>query len=98
MTSHPLDMKDSLIKAHADNTKLMPFLHLPIQSGSNKVLKKLNRKHTVDDYLKIVDKIRNVRPDIAMSSDFIVGFPHETDKDFEDTMRFIQKVKFVIAY
>ena len=98
MTSHPLDMQDSLIKAHADNTKLMPFLHLPIQSGSNKVLKKMNRKHTVEDYLKIVDKIRNSRPDIAMSSDFIVGFPNETDKDFEDTMRFIEKVKFVIAY
>ena len=98
MTSHPLDMKDSLIKAHVDNTKLMPFLHLPIQSGSNKVLKNMNRKHTVDDYLKIVDKIRNVRPDIAMSSDFIVGFPNESDGDFEDTMRFIEKVKFVIAY
>ena len=98
MTSHPLDMKDSLIKAHADNTKLMPFLHLPIQSGSNKVLKNMNRKHTVDDYLKIVDIIRNVRPDIAMSSDFIVGFPNESDEDFEDTMRFIEKVKFVIAY
>tara|TARA_B100000575_G_C23135148_1_gene659256 strand:- start:1096 stop:2355 length:1260 start_codon:yes stop_codon:yes gene_type:complete len=98
MTSHPIDMKDSLINAHADNSKLMPFLHLPIQSGSNKILKKMNRKHTVDDYLKIVDKIRNVRPDIALSSDFIVGFPDETDEDFEDTMKFIEKVKFVIAY
>ncbi len=98
MTSHPIDMKDSLINAHADNTKLMPFLHLPIQSGSDKILKKMNRKHTVDDYLKIVDKIRNVRPDIALSSDFIVGFPEETDKDFEDTMKFIEKVNFVIAY
>ena len=98
MTSHPRDMKDSLIKSHASNSKLMPFLHLPIQSGSNQILKKMNRKHTVDDYLNIVDKIRNVRPDIAMSSDFIVGFPDETDKDFEDTMKFIEKVKFVIAY
>ena len=98
MTSHPIDMKESLINAHADNSKLMPFLHLPIQSGSNKILKKMNRKHTVDDYLKIVDKIRNVRPDIALSSDFIVGFPDETDKDFEDTMKFIEKVNFVIAY
>ena len=98
MTSHPIDMKDSLINAHADNTKLMPFLHLPIQSGSDKILKKMNRKHTVDDYLKIVEKIRNVRPDIALSSDFIVGFPEETDKDFEDTMKFIEKVNFVIAY
>ena len=98
MTSHPIDMRDSLIKAHATNTKLMPFLHLPIQSGSDQILKKMNRKHTVDDYLKIVDKIRNVRPDIAMSSDFIVGFPDETDKDFESTMKLIQKVNFVIAY
>jgi len=98
MTSHPIDMKDSLINAHADNSKLMPFLHLPIQSGSDKILKKMNRKHTVDEYLKIVDKIRNVRPDIALSSDFIVGFPDETDKDFEDTMKFIEKVNFVIAY
>ncbi len=98
MTSHPIDMKDSLINAHADNSKLMPFLHLPIQSGSDKILKKMNRKHTVADYLRIVEKIRNVRPDIALSSDFIVGFPEETDKDFEDTMKFIEKVNFVIAY
>ena len=98
MTSHPIDMRDSLIKAHATNTKLMPFLHLPIQSGSDQILKKMNRKHTVNDYLKIVDKIRNVRPDIAMSSDFIVGFPDETDKDFENTMKLIEKVNFVIAY
>ena len=98
MTSHPIDMQDSLINTHAKNSKLMPFLHLPIQSGSNKILKKMNRKHSVDDYLSIVDKIRNVRPDIAMSSDFIVGFPDETDKDFENTMKFIEKVKFVIAY
>ena len=98
MTSHPIDMKDSLINAHADNSKLMPFLHLPIQSGSDKILKKMNRKHSVDDYLRIVEKIRNVRPDIALSSDFIVGFPEETDNDFEDTMKFIEKVNFVIAY
>ncbi len=98
MTSHPIDMKESLIKTHASNSKLMPFLHLPIQSGSDQILKKMNRKHTVDDYLKIVDKIRDVRPDIAMSSDFIVGFPDESDKDFENTMKFIDKVKFVIAY
>ena len=98
MTSHPIDMKDSLINAHAENSKLMPFLHLPIQSGSDQILKKMNRKHTVDDYLRIVDKIRNIRPDIAISSDFIVGFPDETDKDFEITMKFIEEVKFVIAY
>ncbi len=98
MTSHPIDMRDSLIHIHARNSKLMPFLHLPIQSGSDPILKKMNRKHTVSDYLNIVDKIRNVRPDIAMSSDFIVGFPDETDQDFENTMKFIDKVKFVIAY
>ena len=98
MTSHPRDMKDSLIKTHASNSKLMPFLHLPIQSGSDNILKKMNRKHTVEDYIKIVDKIRNIRPDIAMSSDFIVGYPDETDLDFENTMKFIEKVKFVIAY
>ena len=98
MTSHPIDMKDSLINSHANNSKLMPFLHLPIQSGSDHILKRMNRKHTVSDYLKIVDKIRSVRPDIAMSSDFIVGFPDESDKDFEDTMKFIDNVKFVIAY
>ena len=98
MTSHTRDMKPSLIRTHASNPKLMPFLHLPIQSGSDDILKKMNRKHTVEDYLKIVDKIREAKPDIAMSSDFIVGFPDETDKDFENTMKFIEKVKFVIAY
>ncbi|MDC2979235.1 tRNA (N6-isopentenyl adenosine(37)-C2)-methylthiotransferase MiaB [Pelagibacteraceae bacterium] len=98
MTSHPIDMKDSLIKAHADNSKLMPFLHLPIQSGSDRILKKMNRKHTVLDYLNIVDKLRSIKPDIALSSDFIVGFPDENDQDFEETMKFIDKVEFVIAY
>ncbi len=98
MTSHPIDMNDELIKAHGNNKKLMPFLHLPIQSGSDNILKKMNRKHTVYDYLGIVDKIRSVRPDIALSSDFIVGYPDETDLDFAKTMKFIEEVKFVIAY
>ena len=98
MTSHPIDMTDSLIKVHKTNHKLMPFLHLPIQSGSDKILKDMNRKHTVDSYKKIVDKLRNERPDIALSSDFIVGYPNETDRDFEDTMKFIDDVEFVIAY
>ena len=98
MTSHPNDMSDSLIKCHGDNHKLMPFLHLPIQSGSNSVLKKMNRKHTVEKYLEIINKIKKYRSDIALSSDFIVGFPGETDKDFEQTMEFIEKVKFVISY
>ncbi|MDA7544440.1 tRNA (N6-isopentenyl adenosine(37)-C2)-methylthiotransferase MiaB [Alphaproteobacteria bacterium] len=98
MTSHPTDMTDSLIKVHKTNNKLMPFLHLPIQSGSDKILKDMNRKHTVDSYKKIVVKLRNERPDIALSSDFIVGYPNETDRDFEDTMKFIDDVEFVIAY
>ncbi len=98
MTSHPIDMSESLIKAHGSNSKLMPFLHLPIQSGSDNILKKMNRKHSVNDYLEIVYKIKSYRPDIALSSDFIVGFPDETDSDFDLTMKFIEKVKFVIAY
>ena len=98
MTSHPIDMDDTLIKIHGTNSKLMPFLHLPIQSGSDNILKKMNRKHGVKEYYKIIDKLKTSRPDIALSSDFIVGFPGETDKDFEDTMQFIDKVKFTIAY
>ena len=98
MTSHPIDMTDSLIKVHKTNHKLMPFLHLPIQSGSDKILKDMNRKHTVDSYKKIVDKLKNERPDIALSSDFIVGYPNETDRDFEETMKFVDDVEFVIAY
>jgi len=98
MTSHPIDMTDSLIKVHKTNHKLMPFLHLPIQSGSDKILKDMNRKHTVDSYKKIVNKLRDERPDIALSSDFIVGYPNETDRDFEETMKFVDDVGFVIAY
>ena len=98
MTSHPIDMTDSLIETHKTNTKLMPFLHLPIQSGSDKVLKDMNRKHTVDFYRNIVDKLREERSDIALSSDFIVGYPNETDKDFEETMKFVDDINFVIAY
>jgi tRNA-2-methylthio-N6-dimethylallyladenosine synthase len=98
MTSHPTDMTNSLIEVHKTNNKLMPFLHLPIQSGSNRVLKEMNRKHTVEFYRKIVDKLRDERSDIALSSDFIVGYPNESDQDFNDTMRFIDDVKFVIAY
>ena len=98
MTSHPIDMTNSLIEVHKTNKKLMPFLHLPIQSGSDKVLRDMNRKHTVDIYRKIVDRLRAERPDIALSSDFIVGYPNETDKDFEETMKFVDEVEFVIAY
>ena len=98
MTSHPIDMTDSLIEVHKTNNKLMPFLHLPIQSGSDKVLKEMNRKHNVAFYRKIVDKLRTKRSDIALSSDFIVGYPNESDKDFEETMKFIDEIEFVIAY
>ena len=98
MTSHPIDMSESLIKIHGEDNKLMPFLHLPIQSASNNILKKMNRKHTVKSYLKIIEKLKLSRPDIALSSDFIVGFPGETDKDFDETMKFVSLVKFVIAY
>jgi len=98
MTSHPIDMSDTLIKIHGSESKLMPFLHLPIQSGSDKILKTMNRRHTVNEYINVIDKIKSVRPDIALSSDFIVGFPDETDKDFENTMRLIENIKFVIAY
>ncbi len=98
MTSHPIDMTDSLINVHKNNHKLMPFIHLPIQSGSDKVLKEMNRKHNVKLYRNIVDQLRGLRPDIALSSDFIVGFPNETDKDFEQTMQFVDEVEFVIAY
>tara|TARA_Y100001970_G_scaffold287384_1_gene411924 strand:+ start:937 stop:2247 length:1311 start_codon:yes stop_codon:yes gene_type:complete len=98
MTSHPKDMSNELIKVHGKNSKLMPFLHLPIQSGSDKILKKMNRKHTVNDYLSIIDKLKIERQDIALSSDFIVGFPGETNQDFDDTMRFVESINFVIAY
>jgi tRNA-2-methylthio-N6-dimethylallyladenosine synthase len=98
MTSHPSDMSDSLINAHATNTKLMPFLHLPIQSGSDAILRKMNRKHTRKQYLEIIERVKYKRPDIALSSDFIVGFPGETDKDFDLTMKLVDELEFSIAY
>ena len=98
MTSHPNDMSDSLINAHFTNTKLMPFIHLPVQSGSDSILKKMNRKHTRKKYFEIIDKLKNIRNDIAISSDFIVGFPGENDEDFDLTMELIQQVEFAIAY
>jgi tRNA-2-methylthio-N6-dimethylallyladenosine synthase len=97
-TSHPRDMSDDLILAHAEIEKLMPFLHLPIQSGSNNILKAMNRKHTRQDYFKIIEKLRKARPDIGLSSDFIVGFPGETDKDFEDTLDLVEKIGFTQCY
>ena len=91
-------MNDELISAHAQVDKLMPYLHLPIQSGSDKILHAMNRRHTAIEYLKIVERLRLVRPDIAMSSDFIVGFPGETEKDFADTLNLIDKVGYASAY
>lgn len=97
-TSHPRDMHDELYAAHRDVPQLMPFLHLPVQSGSNAILKAMNRKHERDEYFRIIDKLREARPDMALSSDFIIGFPGETDQDFADTMDLIERVKFTSAY
>lgn len=97
-TSHPRDMNEDLINCHKDVEKLMPFLHLPVQSGSNNILKAMNRKHTRQDYFKIIDKLRTARPDIGLSSDFIVGFPGESDQDFEDTLDLVEKVGFAACY
>ena len=97
-TSHPLDMDEELIETHRDNKKLMPYLHLPIQSGSDKILSKMNRKHTQKEYLFIIQKIRKINPNIAISGDFIVGFPGESDSDFNDTISVINEVKYSQAY
>jgi tRNA-2-methylthio-N6-dimethylallyladenosine synthase len=97
-TSHPNDMEDDLIAAHGDEAKLMPYLHLPVQSGSDRILKAMNRKHTAAHYLQLVGRIRTARPDILLSSDFIVGFPGETDADFEDTLALIRAVGFGAAF
>ena len=90
-TSHPCDMDDSLIAAHRDLPALMPQLHLPVQSGSDRILDAMNRRHTRADYLRSIERVRRARPDIAFSSDFIVGFPGETENDFEDTMRLLDR-------
>ena len=97
-TSHPNDMDDDLIAAHGEVEKLMPYLHLPVQSGSDRILKRMNRSHTAESYLKLIDRIRAVRPDILMSGDFIVGFPEETDADFEATMELVRQVRYGYAY
>ncbi|HEX7782078.1 MAG TPA: tRNA (N6-isopentenyl adenosine(37)-C2)-methylthiotransferase MiaB [Sphingobium sp.] len=97
-TSHPNDMTDGLIAAHAEVDKLMPFLHLPVQSGSNPILKAMNRSHTAESYLAILDKVRAARPDIALSGDFIVGFPGETDADFEATLALVEQVRYAQCY
>ncbi len=97
-TSHPRDMDEELILAHRDLPALMPYLHLPVQSGSDRILDAMNRRHTGDEYRRLIERIRTVRPDIALSSDFIVGFPGETEADFEDTMRLVDDIGFASAF
>ncbi|MBO6756434.1 MAG: tRNA (N6-isopentenyl adenosine(37)-C2)-methylthiotransferase MiaB [Roseibium sp.] len=97
-TSHPRDMDDELIEAHRDLKSLMPYLHLPVQSGSDNILKAMNRRHTRDDYFRLIDRIRQAAPGIALSGDFIVGFPGETDADFEDTMDLVRRVGYGSAF
>lgn len=97
-TSHPYDMTDGLIAAHGDVEKLMPFLHLPVQSGSDRILKAMNRSHSADSYRAVIERVRGVRPDIAISGDFIVGFPGETEVDFEATLTLIEEINYASAY
>jgi len=97
-TSHPLDLDETLARAHRDNPALMPYLHLPVQSGSDRILDLMNRRHTVDDFRSAIGRVKYYRPDIAFSSDFIVGFPGETDADFDATMQLVEEVGFSSAY
>ncbi|MEM7717956.1 MAG: tRNA (N6-isopentenyl adenosine(37)-C2)-methylthiotransferase MiaB [Pseudomonadota bacterium] len=97
-TSHPNDMDDALIEAHGSCEKLMPYLHLPVQSGSDRILNRMNRKHTAEYYIRLIERIRAARPDLLLSGDFIVGFPEETDEDFADTMALIEAVGYGQAY
>ena len=97
-TSHPRDMDDDLIAAHGEVKNLMPMLHLPVQSGSDRILKAMNRRHDAAAYIAIIEKLRAARPDMAFSSDFIVGFPSETDADFEDTLKLVETVGFAGSY
>ncbi|WP_145200007.1 tRNA (N6-isopentenyl adenosine(37)-C2)-methylthiotransferase MiaB [Sphingobium sp. B2] len=97
-TSHPNDMSDGLIAAHGDVDKLMPFLHLPVQSGNDRILKAMNRSHSVEGYLRLIERVRAARPDIALSGDFIVGFPGETEEEFADTLRIVDAVGYAQCY
>ena len=97
-TSHPRDLTDDLIEVHRRQPKLMPYLHLPVQTGSDRILAAMNRRHTVADYLSLVDRVRSARPDLALSTDFIVGFPGETDADFQATLEVVERVGFAQAY
>ena len=97
-TSHPINMTDELIKLHSQNKKLMPFLHLPVQSGSDRILKKMNRKYNSYYYRKTIEKLKKSNPNIEISSDFIIGYPGETDKDFNETLKLVEEVKFTQSY
>ena len=97
-TSHPNDMDDALIAAHGEVDKLMPYLHLPVQSGNDRVLRAMNRSHTAESYLRLLERFREVRPDIALSGDFIVGFPGETEAEFEDTLKIVDEVRYSQAF
>jgi tRNA-2-methylthio-N6-dimethylallyladenosine synthase len=97
-TSHPNDMTDDLIAAHGDEPKLMPYLHLPVQAGSDRVLRAMNRRHTADSYIRLIERIRAARPDIAVSGDFITGFPGETEADFQATLALVREVRYASAY
>ena len=97
-TSHPKDMTDDLIDCYRNNKKLMPFIHLPIQSGSNKILKLMNRNHTVEEYINTYEKIKKINPKIEFSSDFIISYPGETDDDFNDTLKLVKQIKFINSY
>ncbi len=97
-TSHPIDFTNDLINTHASSNKLMPLIHLPVQSGSNKILKSMNRKHTIKDYLTLVDKLKKINPNIEFSSDFIIGFPGETEIDFNETVKLMKKVEYINSF
>ena len=97
-TSHPRDMSDDLIEVYKNSKKLMPLVHLPVQSGSNKILDLMNRKHSISDYYKIYDKLKEINSNIEFSSDFIIGYPGEEEKDFQDTLQLIKRIKFINSY
>ena len=97
-TSHPIDFSDDLIEAHKNLKKLMPLIHLPVQSGSDKILKTMNRKHNINDYLEIINKLREINKNIKFSSDFIIGYPGETEKEFNETVKLMRKVEFINSY
>ena len=97
-TSHPIDMTDDLIQCYRSSKKLVPFIHLPIQSGSNRILKLMNRKHSVEYYLSIYEKLKKINSKIEFSSDFIIAYPGETEKDFQNTMKLLKKINFINSY